>query len=122
MKKNRIARLSVLLAGIFSLSSCDLGAFIRILDSLSPTSADVDNSREHLSIAIDYHDGEHYTATETKYNYEDINDSTGNFPCRSYGNMKILVIPVKIRGYDGVANANNIQRIRNTFFGRTEDT
>ena len=122
MKKNRIARLSVLLAGILSLSSCDLGAFIRILDSLSPTSADVDNSREHLSIAIDYHNGEHYTATETKYNYEDINDSTGNFPCRSYGNMKILVIPVKIRGYDGVANANNIQRIRNTFFGRTEDT
>ena len=122
MKKNRIAKLSVLLAGIFSLASCDLGAFIRILDSLSPDAADVDNSREHLSINIDYHDGDHYTATPTKYNYEDVNDSSGNFPCRAFGNMKILVIPVKIRGYDSVANATNLERLNNAFFGETEDT
>ena len=122
MKKNRIARLSLLLASVFSLASCDLGAFIRILDSLSPDSAAYDNSREHLSIALEYEDGEHYTATPTALNYEDINDSNGNFPCRAYGDIKLLVIPVKIRGYDSVATETNIQKIRNAFFGNTEDT
>ena len=122
MKKNRVAKLTVLLAGIFSLASCDLGAFIRILDSLSPSSGELDNSREHLSIALDYQEGEHFAATETKYTYEDINDSTGNFPCRSYGNVKLLVIPVKIRGYESVATQTNIDRLNNAFFGNTEDT
>ena len=122
MKKNRIARIATLLAGVFSLASCDLGAFFQILGSLSPTSGEADDPREHLSINLDYHDGEHYTATKSAYVYEDINDSTQNFPCRSYGNIKLLVIPVKIKGYESVATQSNLQRIQNTFFGETEDT
>ena len=122
MKKNRIARIATLLAGVFSLASCDLGAFFQILGSLSPTSGEADDPREHLSINLDYHDGEHYKATKSAYVYEDINDSTQNFPCRSYGNIKLLVIPVKIKGYESVATQSNLQRIQNTFFGETEDT
>ena len=122
MKKTRIARLATMLVSVFSLSSCDLGTFFQLLGSLTPTSGAADDPREHLSINLDYHDGEHYTATQSAYFYEHINDSTQNYPCRSSGNVKLLVIPVKIKGYESIATESNLQRIRNTFFGESGDT
>ena len=122
MKKNRLARIAVVLAGALSLASCDLGSFIKILNSLTPSSADYDNYREHLSIALEYEDGEGYAATETKYNYKMVNDSTGNYPCPSFGDINLLVIPVKVKDYESVATSSNLTRIGNAFFGQTEDT
>ena len=122
MKKNHLARVAVILAGALSLASCDLGAFFHILGSLTPTTGNMDDPREHLSINLDYHDGENYAVTETRYKYEDIHDSTRNYPCPSYGNVKLLVIPVKIQGFESVATTDNLSRIQNAFFGESEKT
>ena len=122
MKKNTFAKIALVLAGALSLASCDLGSFIKILTSLTPIGANIDDDRENREIKLEYETGEGFLATETKYDYELINDSTANFPCRAYGDIKLLVIPVKIKGYENVATQDNLTKIKNAFFGETKQT
>ena len=62
MKKNNFAKIALVLAGALSLASCDLGSFIRILTSLTPIGANIDDDRENREIKLEYETGEGFLA------------------------------------------------------------
>ncbi len=122
MKKNFLAITTLFAAASIALCSCDVAAFLEILGSLT-TSASFDDARADISADLSYiPEGPGFKAESTRYVYEDINDSNGNYPCGSRGNVNILVIPVAIRGHEDVSTKNNLERIKKCFFGEANET
>lgn len=123
MKKKFLFSFSAIAAASIALSSCSLGGFLEMLDSLT-TSTIVDSARGDAGADLSYiAEGEGFKAVESKYIYEDILDSNSNYPLSSLGkDRKILVIPVEVNGFASVATEANRQRIQNAFFGESSDT
>ena len=119
--KRKIIFGALITISALALTSCDLDALLKLFDSLTAGTS-IDNSRENMSTNLSYiEEGENFTAAlNDKYIYEDILDSNGNYPLRSIGNLKLLVIPVKIEGYENLATTANLDSIETAIFG--EDT
>jgi len=67
-------------------------------------------------------DGTGYASKTTSITYEQVHDSTSLLDLGTTGTQNILVIPVKIVGYEQYATSAIRQDIYNTFFGDPSDT
>lgn len=122
MKKKTLLITTLFATASIALCSCDVASFLEILGSLT-TSVAYDDARADVGADLSYiPEGPGFSAEESRYDYEDINDSNGNYPCSSTGNIKILVIPVAIKGHEDVSTRNNLERIQKCFFGEASDT
>ncbi|MCQ2799628.1 MAG: hypothetical protein MJ228_02530 [Bacilli bacterium] len=122
MKKKILFSISAVAISSIALSSCSLSGFFDLLDSLT-ISQSIDKTRGEVGAGLSYiEEGENFKASETKYVYEDIHDSSSNYPFRSTGDMKLLVIPVEISGFHSIATEENRAKIEKAFFGESSDT
>lgn len=119
MKKIVLLISTLIGVATISLSSCDI--FDLVIVSSNSESENVDsflNSHDSLDPNTNYY----YGGIEDTYYSVNQKGPYGKFLPKSSGEAKILVIPVKIKGYEKNASKDNKNRIEKTFFGESKDT
>lgn len=108
-KKLKFKKFIGLLLTAFCISSCSIFDFVY---------SGGDNSSKSTNYDDSYSDEDGKTPSVLS----DINNTNGNYSMPSVGNINILVIPVKVKGYESNATAENKTKIEKSFFGSESDT
>jgi M6 family metalloprotease-like protein len=67
-------------------------------------------------------DGAAYSKESSRYNQEQVLKANETPVLPSTGSQKLLVIPVEIKDYAANATAENLEKIKTTFFGQSSET